>query len=197
MSAIQSNPLVAFRKPKEIAKRTGESHFLTQRDDVVNDSEGLISIYPGEFTYIPDSTMEIDLVTWEDDTDNPKSFSLYWKMTGKDGYQVAMAKDFKVATRLSTAWKADESGRLTLGGKSSKTLVLMWRTAESYDAARERRLRISNDVQKSAEEKQAEMQDRLESIGASVKVSLRDDNGGDDERADLPAPKKRSKQFTT
>lgn len=189
MTAVtQSNPLAAFRKPEALKRRTGESHFNTQRDDVINDSEGLTSIYPGEFTYIPDPALEIDIVTWEDDPDNAKSFSLYWKMTGTDGYQPAMAKDFKVATRLSTAWKADEGGRLTLGGKSTKTLVLMWRTGQKYDEARARRLRISNDVQKSAEEKQAEMQDRLEAIGANVKVTLRDDDGSGDE-ADVPTIK--------
>jgi hypothetical protein len=186
MSAIQSNPLTAFRVPVELQKRLGQTHFNTQRDDVINDTEGLTSIYPGEFQYIPDPTQEVQLVTWEDD-DSQKALSLYLKMTGRDGYQPCLAKDWKVATRLETTWKPDAGGRLTLSGKSKNTLVLMWRTGESYDAAREQRLRWSNDVAKSAEEKQAELQDQLESLGASVKVTLRDDNGEADDRDDLPS----------
>ena len=64
-----SNPLASFRTPEAIARRTGASHFLTQREDVHNDTEGLSSIYPGEFTYNVDPAMEIDLALWEDDAE--------------------------------------------------------------------------------------------------------------------------------
>lgn len=191
---ISSNPLASFRTPDSIKAQTGETHFKTQREDVYNDTEGLSSIYPGEFTYKLDPSLEIDLALWEDDPDQPKSISLFYKMTGRDGYNVAMAKDWEVSERLRIAWKADVEGRLTLAGRSKKTLVLMWRTGESYDLANERRLRISNDVQKTAEEKQAEMQESLAPLGATVISSVRDDDGNDDDNDILPKGRKKTRR---
>lgn len=183
----RTNPLVNFRKPDNLARKTGETHFFTQRDDVPND-QGISSIYPGEFTYTKDAALEIELALWEDN-DDPKMLALYYKMTGRDGYQPAKFDEWRVADRLMEAWKGDDAGRITLGGRSKNTLVLMWRTGESYDKAFNERLRFSNDVQKSAEEKQAELSDKLAPLGARVSVSVTDE---DDDSDDLPAqPKKR------
>lgn len=174
-----SNPLVAFRMPEWMKRQTGLTHHDTRREDVENDAEGLCNIYPGEFKYKPDPTLEIELAIWED-TEHSKSLSMYHKMIGKDGYNVAMASDFDVCSRLSHAWKADDAKRLTLGGKSKNSLVLMWRTGENYDKAQVRRLRISNEVQKSAEERQAEMQDKMNPLGGTVRISVVDDDGSDE-----------------
>ncbi len=170
---MSSNPLVQFRNPDSIIRKTGQTHATTRREDVSNDTEGLSSIYQGEFTYKPNPTLEIDLAFWEDN-DHPKAISMYYQMIGSKGYQVAMFKDWSVAERLKPMWKKDAAGRLTLGGKAKNTMVLMWRTGQSYDIDQKKRLRWSDEISKSAEEKQAEMQDKLGSLG-KVRVTIEDE----------------------
>lgn len=174
----RSNPLVAFRVPKTLQRKFG-THFLTQRDDVINETEGLTSVYPGEFTYMKDPTLEIEIATWEDSA-HPKSISMYFKMTGKDGYNVMMADEWKLADRIAIAWQKDASGRLTLKGRATDTLVLMWRTGENHDDAQKRRLRISDEIQMSAEERNAKMQDAAARLGGRLETTLEDDDGQDE-----------------
>lgn len=168
-----SNPLVAFRNSKELIARTGQTHAATQRDDVVNDT-GLCNFYPGDFTYLLDETLEIELASCED-ADIPQLLAVQLQMTGVKGYEVAMAEEWQVSYRLQNIWKKDEAGRLTLGGRSKNALVLMFRTGEAYDRDQKRRLRVSDEIAKSVEEKRDEMRDKLGQIG-QVRMALEDDH---------------------
>jgi hypothetical protein len=179
--SIDTNPLVNFRRPQQL----GGGHFDTKREDVVNDI-GALSIYQGDFKYRLNPSLEIDLALWED-TGSTQSFAQYMKMTGQDGFNVAMAEEWDVATRLQLAWKSDGAKRLTFGGMSTNTMVLMWRTGESADKSSARSLKWSNEVNKTAEDRAAELQDKLGPLNASVSVTLEDDDDDDPK----PARKRR------
>ena len=184
MTLEATNPVVSFRKPAKLSRSTGSTHFDTKREDVVNDMS-MLNIYPSDFTYLKDQTLEVDFALWEA-REEIQSHNSYMRMTGRDGYQIAMASEWKVDTRLQNAWKADVAGRLTFGGMSTNTMVLMWRTGERYDIAERQRLKVSDEIQKSAEEKKAELQERFNELGAKVSVNLVDDDEEDGSTSDLP-----------
>lgn len=180
--SISTNPLVNYRAPKTAGAkkhpfRVG-THFHIRREDARHDV-GTKNIYPGDFRYKPDPTLEIDFALWEDNGDS-KSTDIYLNMTIRNGFQIAMAKDFDVVDdRLKMAWKGDLSKRLTYGGSATNTLVLMWRTGDAADQQEAFRQRLSDDVQKTAEEKEEAMRDRFASLGAKIKTTLVDDDERD------------------
>lgn len=177
MSTPATNPLYQFRRPAWEREKTGETHAFTPRGSVENDT-GVLTIYPGDFTYEPDKTLEIEFGLWEDN-DSQESFKSYLNMTTREGFNVAQAKDFEVSDRLKLVWKGDESGRLTMGGRSKVTMVLMWRSGDRSDEAFKRRTKVSDQVQQSVEERKDALQNKLDSLGAEVTMSLEDDDGTD------------------
>lgn len=174
-----TNPLVDFRVPEALQSRHGK-HFQTTRDEVYNAEGTMLNIFMKEFRYKLDPTLEIEIKMWEDRQDL-NSRRTFLTMTGpNEGFQPMMAAEWEIEERLKHVWKADVSGRVTFNGDATNTFVLMWRTGTKSDESAKRKLRWSDDVQRSAEEKQAMMQDKLAPLGAHVEMSVEDDDGTDD-----------------
>lgn len=173
-TALQSNPLYNYRKSDNPA----DGHFMTQREDVYNDNS-MLNVYPNDFTYRVDSTLEIDIALWED-LPRVEAQNQFLKMTGRDHFNVAMADDWDVNPRVAAGWKRDAGGRLTFGGFTTNTFVVMWRTGEAARASSKKSLRMSDEIQKSAEQREAELQDKLSPLNAHVSVSVEDDDGTDE-----------------
>lgn len=179
---MQTNPLVNYRAPNTPETRNHPfrdgNHFRFSRENAVM-SNSMVTVFPGEFRYAADPTLEIDLAFWEDRPDM-NSKGEYLTMTIQKGYQVAMASEFEVCDdRLKIAWQADAAGRLTFGGMSTNTMVLMWRTGEAADRDLKSRTKLSDEVQQSAEEREAALSDKLAPLNASVSMSIVDDDGTD------------------
>lgn len=175
-----TNPLWSFRKPEAIKRETGEAHFNTQREDVINDT-GMLNVYPGDFTY-KDPTLEMDFGFWEDNG-TPQSFATLWKMTGREGFEIAKAEEFKVSERIALAWQKDSGGRLTIGGADKNTMVLMFRTGEKASESQKKRLSMSDSVQQSVEEREAQLRGTYEREGVRIAASIEDDDGSDSDEA--------------
>lgn len=201
VTAIVANPLVSSRIenpgliPQNVRRglrieqhANGQFYAITDRDSVVNSENTVASIFPGDFTYTPDSTIEIELSMWENDPQSIMSSSIWIKMAGK-GWKPCMASEWEINDdRLKVAWQADVAGRLALGASATKSLVLMWREAEHFKKDQERRLRASNDIAKSAEEREAEIAGKLGRLGDDVSVSLtiEDDDGAPERPSKTP-----------
>ncbi len=184
LQATDSNPLVAYRAPSRMPRRHAPvadspsgKHFVPDRINVANNRSPL-NPFPGDLTYRPDPTIELDFGLW-DDNGSPMSAKEGTSMMMFGLYKEAMAKDFIVADRVRMAWKPDAAGRLTFNGAAggnttTPATVLMWRTGEECDRVQNsnERLRESNDIQKSAEQRMAEK------IGEMQAVSGNSDIGG-------------------
>jgi len=170
-----SNPLVDFRIPENLQQRLGKTHFDTRREDVINDAGTMLNIYPGEFTYKTDPTLEVQITLGEDYPDLIARRT-WMRMVGSlEGYQPMMANEWEIAEHLKHSWKPDSSGRLTFNGDSTSTLVLMWRPADKWETSRKRELSASDRVQKTAEQVAAELSERLGGR-AEVVASFGDEN---------------------
>lgn len=180
---VTTNPLANYRAPRRLPKNHAPvegQHFVTRREDVCNDTS-MLNIYPGDFTYIRDSSLELDFALWEE-SDTTQSINVFMIMTERKGYSVAQAKDFKTSERVKIAWRKDAAGRLTFGGMSKNSLVLMWRTGAKRDEVEAQSLRWSNEIAKSFEEKMAEAmtastENSSARLGADIKstVTIEDD----------------------
>lgn len=160
-----SNPLVAYRAPQRMPRRHAPvadspsgRHFVTDRLSVAN-SRSPLNPFPGDLTYKPNSSIELDFGLWEDNG-SPMSAKEGVSMTMFGLYKEAMASDFVVSDRVKMAWKPDVAGRLTFNGAPggstiTPATVLMWRTGEEYDRVQDAnpQLKQSRDIQMSVNDK--------------------------------------------
>jgi len=158
-TAVQANPLFAFRAPANLPKgavqRVHGDHFITPKEEVSNELS-VLAIYPGMFRYRANPAMEIDFALWND-SDDDQGYSLRdWSRLTGAGFVEAQAKDFDVQYRYRQLWKPDMGKRITLGGRTKPATVLMWRTGEVANEKERAKLARSDDIQKSVEQKAAE-----------------------------------------
>jgi hypothetical protein len=185
---IGANPLYQYRAPRGIRHpHVDGDHFSTRREDVINDT-GVLNIYPGMFRYTPNPSLEVELAVIEDAPD-PRVQANVIHMLMREHFQECRSDEWEVLDEVvAKVWKP-AAGRLTFMGAVSNCLVLVFRTAE--EAERVKKLNMSNgaEISKSPEDVEAEMNDKLGPLGASVRVDLSDDDGTD--RADAPRVRKR------
>ena len=179
-TAENSNPLYNYRAPRKLPKKHARinaagTHFIPEMEEVVNDTS-MISIYPSYFRLRANPHQEIEFKLWEDRQKNvsPESIKYakrdYQNMTMRDHFRVALAKEFDINERVKEWWKKDIGGRITFGGESENATVLMWRTGEEADAAEKKKLRLSDSIQQSVEQKMAASAADL-STAAGMEVS--------------------------
>lgn len=180
---LQANPLYAFRAPKEARGRhphVDGAYFTTQRADVTNDV-GMLNIYPRTFRYIPDPTLEVDMTYVEDNPTDMRVQAHFINMMGREGFNLCKPEEWEILDpAVATIWKSDGNGRLTIKGANSHTMALVWRTGEAAAAAEVRRRRANEEISKTPEQMEAELGDKnaqLRDLGASIQVSLEDDDG--------------------
>lgn len=194
---MSANPLVQYRAPKNFRRADVENgYFQMKYGDIANDGDTVSRIYPSDFRFIPNPSLELDFKVWEDTENSMQagqdarlfSFKTFMRLTRLDGYQVAMAKDFEIDPRVAMIWKADGGGRITMNGagRQSSALVLMWATGEQYDTNQSRRLKFSDQVQKhalqdqeSADAQREVLQAKLDAAGipGEAVVTIEDDDG--------------------
>jgi hypothetical protein len=188
MTATATNPLYSFRAPDSAKNHPhyDNGYFNHRRQDVVNDT-GALNIYPGAFRYLPDETLEVDFGVWED-FPRPEAMRQFFAMTTREGYNVAMGSDWEIVDPITAvAWKIDQAGRLTFGGTSTNTLVLMWRTGEAAAKAQKEKMKLIDQIAMSAEEAQSKYQEKLGPLGAEVRVTMEDENAPTPVRAVAPS----------
>lgn len=151
-SPVDSNPLFQFRAPRRLAQVHAPvhgDHFITDRRSVVNDKSAS-SIYPGDFRYRPNRHLELDFKLWEDREDTNSTND--WVRLTNEGFLEALAKDFDVNLRVRRVWRPDTGKRITYGGRSTNTLVLMWRTGAAAQEVEERKMARSDHIHSSVEQ---------------------------------------------
>lgn len=173
----KSNPLYEDRAPRYVPKVHAPivgAHFVTNPADISNDS--FMNLHRGDFTYKKDPTIEIELAIWKDDQSDI-AFRGFSVKTTKEGFNVAMAKDWTIGPRIKHMWQEISGGRIGIAYPNGP-LVLLWRTGEKADEVRKRQSHDSDDVQKTVEQKMAEKAEAFSSatgIAAESRVVIEDD----------------------
>lgn len=181
MSEFAANPLYQFRAPNDRIQRANveAGYFTTKRRDVVNDT-GVFNVYPGTFQWIANPAAEVDIAIWEDNAD-PKSKANYYNLVMREGFNVCMYAEWLILDdAVAMVWQRDQAGRITFGGQSVNTLVLLFRTGEEADASQKRRQIMTEQMNKTPEQLTAEANEKLAPLGAEVEVTYEDDDGSDD-----------------
>jgi hypothetical protein len=164
------NPMRMFRAPENwqrLRRPDIENGYFTTRRETVENVQSALAIYPQDFVYKPNPTLELEFKLWEDYiSSDQRSVHTHMKLLG-EGYNIALAKDFWVNPRVAMAWKSD-GARLTFGGQKQPALVLMWCTGEEADATEQKRLRWSNDVQRYAEKTMEKLSENLGKAGIAT-----------------------------
>lgn len=178
---MSANPLYQYRAPKGAERfhpNVEDGYFTTRRQDVVNDT-GVFNIYPGAFRYKPNPVLEVDLAIWEDNAD-PKNKANYYNMTMREHYEVCKFDEWEIVEEAyGLVWKRDAAGRITFGGDPTNTHVLLWRTGEDAEHSVSAKRRMADEVNKTPEEKAAELDEKYASLGTTISVDYVDDDGTD------------------
>ena len=140
---LTSNPLRRFRAPMGFQRGdVTDGHFNTKRTDYLIPPSEAFAYFRDDFTYLPNPAIELEFKVILDDGEianiNTESRLI------SQGYNIAMAADFKLGMIAAVKWKKDMSGRLTFGGKSERAYVLYWAPAEVADAVERQSMDLSD-----------------------------------------------------
>lgn len=126
---------------------------------------------PGTLVLKDEPSIRFNWAFWED---NPSatSRSTYALLKAK-GYKPALVTDFIVCPELRDTIVDDGTGRLTFAASKEGSHVVMYQSQADYDFHRKALLRLSDEIQKTAEERAAATQEALQRGGLSgVKASF-------------------------